>query len=129
MTSGEVPGEAALVLSLQRDFDDAELRADTEALQRLLADDFLSIGEQGHVLDKAQWIARHADFRFRSLRTTEVSVRRYDRTAILRGVQSVEAVWQDQPLTLNVRLSQVWVDQDGGWRLAAVQFSSLPRND
>jgi hypothetical protein len=92
-------------------------------------DDFRSIGEQGHVLDKTQWIARHTDFQFRSLRTTEVSVRRYDRTAILRGVQSVEATWQGQPLTLTVRLSQVWVHQDGGWRLAAIQFSSLPRND
>ncbi|MEU4421845.1 hypothetical protein AB0F81_14565 [Actinoplanes sp. NPDC024001] len=39
---------------LQRAFDEAESRGDTESLQALLAHDFRSIGEQGHVLDKAQ---------------------------------------------------------------------------
>ncbi len=114
------------ILGLQRDFDDAELRADTERLEQLIADDFLSIGENGFVLDKAQWIARHADFRFLSLQTTDTSVRRYDRTAIVRGVQRVEAVWKGQSMVLNVRLSQVWIRQADGWRLAAIQFSSLP---
>jgi hypothetical protein len=40
----------------------------------------------GFVLDKQRWIARHEDFRLISLETTEVDVRRYDRTAIVRCV-------------------------------------------
>jgi hypothetical protein len=35
------------ILELQQAFDDAELRADASRLASLLADDFLSIGEQG----------------------------------------------------------------------------------
>jgi hypothetical protein len=36
------------VLELRQAFDDAELRGDAEKLDALLADDFLSIGEQGY---------------------------------------------------------------------------------
>jgi hypothetical protein len=44
------------VRGLHQAFEEAELRADTGTLQALLADDFRSIGDQGYVLDKAQWI-------------------------------------------------------------------------
>jgi hypothetical protein len=113
------------ILKLQHEFDEAELRADIERLRSLLADDFLSIGERGFVLDKEQWIARHGDFRFIGLETTETDVRRYDRTAIVRSVQRSRSTWLGEPMTLKVRLSQVWVQQTDGWRLAAIQFSSL----
>jgi len=114
------------ILELQRDFDDAELHARTDRLEILLADDFLSIGERGFVLDKAQWIARHRDFRYLRVDVTETDVRRYDKTAILRCVHRSQATWRDQPMALIVRLSQVWVEQPEGWKLAAIQFSSLP---
>jgi hypothetical protein len=113
------------ILELQRAFDDAELRADADRLDELLADDFLSIGEQGYLLDKRQWIGRHGDFRYLAIDTSEVDVRRYDKAAIVRCVQRSRATWQGSQLTLAVRVSQVWVDQPGGWRLAAIQFSSL----
>jgi hypothetical protein len=110
---------------LQRAFDDAELRADAGRLDELLADDFLSIGEQGYQLDKRQWIDRHGDFRYLAIDTSEVDVRHYDKAAIVRCVQRSRATWQGSQLTLAVRLSQVWVHQPGGWRLAGIQFSPL----
>lgn len=113
------------ILRLSREFDEAELHADTDRLGRLLADDFVSIGELGFVLNKEQWIARHGDFRLVSSQTTDTNVRHYDRAAILHGVQRVEATWRGEPMALSVRFSQVWVQQAAGWRLASVQFSTL----
>ena len=113
------------ILKLQSDFDDAELHADAERLEALLTDDFQSIGERGFVLDKAQWIARHGDFRHVSLQTTDADVRRYPGTAIVRCVQRSDATWHGKPMTLNLRVGQVWVKLSGGWKLAAIQFSSL----
>ena len=113
------------ILTLRRAFDDAELRADTARLEDLLVEDFRSIGERGFVLDKQQWVARHADFRYLSIETSEVDVRRYERTAIVRCVQRSRATWRGDPMTLTTRVSQVWIDRPGGWRLAALQFSPL----
>jgi hypothetical protein len=94
-------------------------------LASLLADDFLSIGEQGYQLDKRQWIGRHGDFRYLSIETTEVDVRCYDKAAIVRCAQRSRASWRGEQMTLAVRLSQVWVNQPDGWRLAGIQFSPL----
>jgi ketosteroid isomerase-like protein len=112
------------IRELQRAFDDAERHADTGRLSALLADDFLSIGEQGFQLDKRQWIARHADFAYLSLETAELDIRCYDGAAIVRCVQHSRASWRGDAMTLAVRLSQVWVRRPDGWRLAGLQFSS-----
>lgn len=63
------------ILTLRRAFDDAELRGDADRLDELLADDFLSIGEQGYQLGKREWIGRHRDFRYLSVETTEPRLR------------------------------------------------------
>jgi hypothetical protein len=104
------------ILELQRAFDDAELHGDASRLGDLLADDFLSIGEQGYQLGKQEWISRHGDFHYLAVETTEVDVRHYDKTAIVRCAQRSRATW---------RGGQVWIQQPDGWRLAALQFSSL----
>ena len=113
------------IRELQQAFDDAELHADTGRLNSLLADDFISIGERGFQLDKRQWIARHADFAYLSLETAELDVRCYDHAAIVRCVQRSQASWRGDAMTLTVRLSQVWIELPGGWRLASIQFSPL----
>jgi hypothetical protein len=113
------------VRELQQAFDDAEMHADTDRLDALLAEDFRSIGERGYQLDKRQWIDRHAEFAYLSLETTELDVRCYDRAAIVRCVQRSRASWRGAVMTLAVRLSQVWVELPDGWRLAGIQFSSL----
>jgi hypothetical protein len=113
------------ILELQRAFDDAELGGDAGRLGALLADDFLSIGEQGYQFGKREWIDRHGDFRYLSIETTEVDVRRYDKTAVVRCVQRSRSSWRGEEMALAVRLSQVWIRQPDGWRLVAIQFSTL----
>ena len=118
-------GVADDILELQRAFDDAELNGDAEQLGDLLADDFLSIGEQGFQLGKREWIGRHGEFRYLSIETTEVDVRRYDKTAIVRCVQRSRASWRGDAMALAVRLSQVWICGPERWQLVAIQFSTL----
>lgn len=129
MQSGAVLGKdepvAEDILELQRAFDDAELHGDAGRLGALLAEDFGSIGEQGFQLGKQEWIDRHRDFRYLAMETTEVDVRRYDKAAIVRCVQRSRATWCGEPMTLAVRLSQVWIQQPDASRLAAIQFSTL----
>lgn len=113
------------IRELQQAFNDAELRADTDRLNALLADDFTSIGDRGFQLDKGQFIDRHTDFAYLSIETAELDIRCYDRAAIVRCVQRSRASWRGEAMTLAVRLSQVWIELPDGWRLAGIQFSPL----
>lgn len=113
------------IRALQDEFDRAELHADAATLQRLLADDFLSIGPKGFVLDKQEWIDRHVHFTYQQVDTSDLDIRLYDQTAIVRNVQRNRATYMDQQVELALRVSQVWVKQRDEWRLAAIQFSPL----
>jgi hypothetical protein len=110
---------------LRQAFDEAELRGDTDTLQDLLADDFLSIGEQGYVLDKQQWLGKFTEFAYTDLDSSDVRVNSYGHTAIVRYVQRSHSIWRGQRMELTTRVSQTWVDLPEGWRLAGIQFSSL----
>jgi hypothetical protein len=115
------------LLKSRHDFDEADLRGDRVRLASLLMDDFRSIGERGFVLDKDQWMARHTDFRYLSAESLDLQVSRYDKCAIMRDVHLSQAVWQGRTMTLRTRRSQVWIERPDGWKLAALQFSSLPQ--
>ncbi|MFG1959460.1 DUF4440 domain-containing protein [Nonomuraea sp. NPDC049028] len=117
--------EKETVLGLQRQFDAAELAADAGRLRELLADDFQSIGPKGYVLDKEQWIGRHAQFQYHALDTSQIDIRMYGDAAIVRNVQSNQATSHGRAVALRVRVSQTWVRQKGSWRLAGIQFSPM----
>ena len=110
---------------LQRAFDEAESSGDTGSLHELLADDFRSIGEQGYVLDKAQWLGKFAEFSYANLESSDIEIAFYGHAAIVRCVQRSQSTWRGQRMALTVRVSQTWVELPEGWRLAGIQFSSL----
>jgi len=113
------------IRKLQQEFDQAELRADREKLRQLLADDFLSIGPKGFVLDKEAWIVRHDQFKYVALDASEVDVRVYDSAAIVRCVQRNRATYKNEEVVLSVRVSHMWVNVQGQWHVAGSQFSPL----
>jgi hypothetical protein len=59
------------------------------------------------------------------METSEVEVRRYGQAAVVRCVQRSRASWRGEQMTLAVRLSQAWIRQPAGWRIVAIQFSTL----
>jgi hypothetical protein len=114
------------LIAAQHRFDEAELHADRDALEELIADDFRSIGPKGFVMDKRQWIERHDLFRYHELDTSDMEVSRYGDAAIVRDVQTNHASYGDQEVRLRVRVSQTWVKSDGDrWQLAGIQFSPM----
>jgi ketosteroid isomerase-like protein len=113
------------VREVQERFDQAERTADLDTLRELIAEDFLSIGPRGFVLDKPQWIDRHQQFTYHELATSEMDVRGYGDTAVVRDVQRNRATWKDQQVNVVCRVSQVWVRRGDQWQLVGIQFSPL----
>ncbi len=114
-----------IIRDVQNEFDNAELHADTKKLNELLMEDFLSIGPKGFVLKKEQWINRHKQFKYEKLDASDMNIRLYDKTAIVCDIQKNEATFNNNPVKLSVRVTQVWINEDGQWKLASIQFSPL----
>ena len=105
----------------------AQIAADTLALRRIYADDFLGIGPTGVVRNKADVIAdftSHA-LTYQSITTADVRVRVYGNTAVQTGRSSM--VGQDRGRTVprDNRFTRVWVMTAGRWQLVANHYSLM----
>lgn len=105
----------------------AQITADTIALRRIYADDFLSIGPTGVVRNKAEVIAdftTHA-LTYQSITTAEVHVRVYGNTAVETGRSTMVGRDRGKDVPRENRFTRVWVMTDGRWQLVANHYSLM----
>jgi ketosteroid isomerase-like protein len=105
----------------------AQIAADTVALRRIYADDFLGIGPTGVVRDKAQVIAdftSHA-LTYQSITTAEVRVRVYGNTAVETGRSTMVGHDRGKAVPRDNRFTRVWVKTAGRWQLVANHYSLM----
>lgn len=105
----------------------AQIAADTVALRRIYADDFLGIGPTGVVRNKAEVIAdftTHA-LTYQSITTTEVRVRVYENTAVETGRSTMVGQDKGKAVPGENRFTRVWVMMDGRWQLVANHYSPM----
>lgn len=116
---------------LAEDWTKAELDGDVSSLKEILADDFVAVGPRGFVLTKEQWIARHetGSLTYGSFGLDEVEVRSYREAAIVVCRQTAAGVYVDKNGRYDIderfRATLVFMDQNGGWRLAGLQLSPI----
>jgi len=106
----------------------AQITADTIALRRIYADDFLGIGPTGVVRNKAEVIAdftSHA-LTYQSITTGEVRVRVYGNTAVETGRSTMVGQDRGKPVPRDNRFTRVWVITAGRWQLVANHYSLMP---
>jgi len=105
----------------------AQIAADTLALRRIYADDFLGIGPTGVVRDKAHVIAdftSHA-LTYQSITTAEVRVRVYGNTAVETGRSTMVGHDRGKAVPRDNRFTRVWVKTAGRWQLVTNHYSLM----
>ena len=103
----------------------AQIGADTTALDRIYADDFIGVGPSGTVRTKKQVLLDFTSgtLKFQSITTDEVQVRVYENTAVETGLSTMDGQDKGKPVPRNTRFTRVWVKQQGYWRLVANHYS------
>ena len=106
----------------------AQITADSVALRRIYADDFLGIGPTGVVRNKAEVIAdftSHA-LTYQSITTADVRVRVYGTTAVETGRSTMVGQDRGKVVPRENRFTRVWVRTAGRWQLVANHYSLMP---
>ena len=105
----------------------AQIAADTTALGRIYADDFVGIGPTGVMRNKADVIAdftTHA-LTYQSIITAEVRVRIYGNTAVETGRSMMVGQDRGKAVPRDNRFTRVWVMTNGRWQLVANHYSPM----
>jgi hypothetical protein len=105
----------------------AELRGDIAFLERALAGDFMAVGPLGFMLTKREWIGRHqsGNMKYDALALDEVTVRVYDRAAVLIGRMVQDAAYRGNSVQAQLRSTVVLVSQGAAWQVVGVQMSPI----
>ncbi len=126
--SGEIRVEAR-ISKLEREWAAAFRAKDVIALQNLMADGYaLIIAVEGmplQVVPRDAWLERLNEYEVDSVSIDHIHVRIYDSVAVVVMLWRQEARLRGQDRSGQLMLTDIWVPQDGEWRLAE-RHSSRP---
>ena len=100
----------------------AIVRADAEALNRIMADDFyFTYPLEGD--DKAQFISdiTSGDLKIKHIAREQLNVRVFGNTAVLTARDSATWLYHGRELAGQYKILSVFSERDGHWQLCAVQ--------
>jgi len=105
----------------------ALLRADTAALSRMVADEFIEISRLGQVRTKADNIRDigSGDLHLLSVKYDSLVVRIYGDVAVLRGIADNSGTMRGFPFAGKIRYLRIFVRRDGRWQAVAMQQTPL----
>jgi ketosteroid isomerase-like protein len=115
-------------MAAERRFFSALLDADTDGLDRVLADDFMLIDVMsGSEITKSSLLALvgSGQLKFDAIEPTDRHVRLYQTTAVITGRTQMKGRFADIPFAASSRYTHVYVDQQGEWRLVTAQGTQI----
>lgn len=114
--------------SADRAFFAALLEGNAEALDQILADDFMLIDVlSGSEVPRAVLLTliQSGRLKFDRIDIIESRVRLYGTAAIVTGRTQMSGRFGDQPFAAASRYTHVFVEQKGRWRLTAAQGTQI----
>jgi ketosteroid isomerase-like protein len=114
------------VLRVEKEFSQAIVKNDAEAVGRFLADDWIIIDPDGGIIDKASFLGviRSGALTHEMMESDDTLVRIYGNTAIVTALTTTTGAFSGQVFTTKERATDVFVKQAGRWLCA---FSQLTR--
>jgi ketosteroid isomerase-like protein len=105
----------------------AMLKADTNSLEKLLADDFTAIHTNGALFTKAQEIenVKSGAIKWDKSDVQELKIRVYGHTAVTTMLVSFKGTISGNSYSGTNRATRVWVKQNGTWKCVSYQVTRV----
>jgi ketosteroid isomerase-like protein len=120
--------DTAGALEPDREFFRSLIDGDVEALNRLLADDFVLVDVmRGAEVPKTALLelVGSGQLKFESITAAEVRARRYGSTTIITGRTEMQLRFEQTGATLKSRYTHVYVEADARWMMVSAQGTQL----
>ncbi len=106
----------------------AELKADTNTLEKFMAEDCTIIHGDGKLLTKAEEIEniRSGTRKYEAIERRESQVRVYGSTVVVTSLLSVKVTVHGKPYSGDIRTTRVWMEENGNWKTIALQVTRVP---
>jgi len=114
------------LLKLEKEFAQAIVKNDAEAIGQFLADDWVIIDADGGIINKARFlgVVESGALTHEMMESDDVGVRIYGDSAVVSGLTRTKGKFMGQDFSTQERATDVFVMQNGRWQCV---FSQLTR--
>lgn len=109
-------------------FIEAFKKADTSFMEKYFGEQFAAIHSNGQLYSKAQEIdnVKSGTLKWATVDTHERKIYAYGDSAVVVGLASSTGTVGGEPYSGDYRTTQLWVKQNGSWKVAAFQSTRVP---
>jgi hypothetical protein len=126
-TSGRGGNVEERIKALSEQLNQAALKGDAATYDKLVSDDYISIGIYGTVSTKADLLANYKSgkIKFEAIDVLDTKVRVYGDTALLNATANVKGHSGDTDISGQYRSTRVWIKRKGQWQNVSFQATRV----
>ena len=117
------------VLRVEKEFSQAIVNNDAEAVGRFLTEDWIIIDPDGGIIDRARFldVIKSGALTHEMMQSDDTQVRIYGNTAIVTALTSTKGKFSGQVFTTQERATDIFVKQNGQWQCALSQVTKFTK--
>lgn len=117
------------VLRLEKEFSEAIVKNDADAVGRFLADDWIIIDPDGGIIDKATFldVIKSGTLTHEMMESDDARVRIYGNTAVVTALTKTRGKFSGQVFTTQERATDIFIKQNGRWQCALSQLTKFTK--
>jgi ketosteroid isomerase-like protein len=117
------------LLKLEKEFTQAILKNDAEAIGEFLADDWIIIDAEGGIIDKSRFqdVMRSGALTHELMESDDVRVRVYGDSSVVTGLTTTKGSFMGQDFSTRERATDLFVKRDGRWLCVLSQLTRFTK--
>ncbi len=125
--AGQLGSRNDELLAAEKAFSDALVAGDLTILEGIIADEWIIVDPDGHLIDRAAFFAvlKSGELAHTSMDLSETRVRVYGDTGVLTARVRSAGAYQGRQFTTTERSTDVFVRVQGAWKCVLTQLTSI----
>ena len=114
------------ILQLETDFGKAMISNDIDSIGRFLANDWIIIDPDGHIVEKSRFLAviMSGALHHKAMESEDIRVRVFGDTATVTALTTSKTIYQGHEFTTRERATDVFAKEDGKWKCVLTHLTS-----
>jgi len=119
----------AEILELEKKFGEAMIQNNTDAIGRLLSNDWIIIDPDGSVIDRSRFLAviKSGALKHEAMDSEDIRVRTYGNTATVTAITHTKTKYLEKEFTTHERATDVFAKQNGRWQCVLTHLTTLTK--
>ena len=117
------------LLRVEKEFAEAIVKNDLEGIERLVADDWIIIGPDGEIVERARFfeVIESGDMTHDTMESEDFRIRVYGDSAVVTGITRTKGKFMGQEFSTQERATDVFINRDGRWQCVLTHLTRFPK--